>query len=47
MVEVCELELIKIWYNFQNATHFLLVEAMESFTDVTKLVEAFCLETVL
>ena len=37
MVEVGELEIIKIRYNYLKHTW---VEAMEAFTEVTKLVEA-------
>ena len=46
-VEAEELELIQIRSNFQNAIWEFWVEALEAFTDVTKLVEAFGLETVL
>ena len=34
-------ELIKIRYNMQSTIQEFWVEAMESFTNVTKLVEAF------
>ena len=47
IVEEGELELIKIRYNFQYALQEFLGQTMEVFTDVTKLVEAFGLETVL
>ena len=38
MVEAGELEIIKFRYNFFGSSW---AEAMEAFTDVTKLVEAF------
>ena len=47
IVKAGELESIKIRYNFQIALREFWVEAMEAFTDVIKLVEAFGLETVL
>ena len=45
MVEVGELELIKIRYNLKTHFSSSRVVAMEIFTEVTKLIEAFGLET--
>ena len=51
-VEAEELELVKIWSTFQHALREIWVEALcqsrgskrsNAFTDVAKLVEAFCL----
>ena len=47
MVEAGKLELIKIRYNLQNTLQSSCIEAMDAFTDMTKLVEAFGIETVL
>ena len=44
MVEAGDLELINISYNFQNHFRSSWVEAMNEFTEVTKLVEEFGLE---
>ena len=41
--EAEELELIKIRSHFQNTLQEFWVKALEGFTDVTKLVEAFVL----
>ena len=47
-VKAAELKMIKIRSNFQNALQEFLGQGhMESFTDATKLVEAFGLEEVL
>ena len=42
-VEAEKLDLIKIRYNFQNTLQEFWIKALEGFTDVTKLVEAFVL----
>ena len=47
MVEAGVLELIKIMYNFKIHFRSSWVKAIEAFTDMNKLVEAFGLETVL
>ena len=47
MVEAGELELINSGIIFKVLFGSSLVEAMEAFTDLTKLVEAFGLETML
>ena len=46
MVEADELELIKSGIIFKMNFRSSWVEAVEAFTDVTKLVEAFGLESV-
>ena len=47
MVEVGELELIKIRYNILITLRQFLGEAVEAFAHMTKLVEAFGLKNVL